>query len=198
MQTCIAAALIVAAHGCQASGHVNSPSLGCCHVLGLQPSAGVVGLVLTRPAQGALKPGLSCLLCFQQRAAALRPASPPCPPWPLPQQSLRLSQGNRVPATPEPLTGSRCPARGGWGPRRPVPPLRSVNTSHVSPGLQQAPLGHPRKPLAPGFPNRPGFTFLGRPCSPHRGPRDPQEPGESCPPVPGATSPQPGTLLGAG
>ena len=80
-----------------------------------------------------------------------------------------------------------------------------VNTSHVSPNLQQAPLGRPQKPLAPGFLNRPGFTFLGRPCSPQQGPRgpqqsprDPQEPGESCPPVPGATSPQPGTLPGAG
>lgn len=166
--------------------------------LGLQPSAGVVGLVPTRPAQSALKPGFSHLLCFQQRAAALRPASPPRPPRPLPQQSLCLSQGNCVPATPEPLTGSRCPARGEWGLRRPASPLRSVNTSHVSPSLQQAALGHPQKPLAPGFPNRPGFTFLGRPCSPQRGPRDPQEPGESCPPVPGTACPQPGTLPGTG
>lgn len=141
--------------------------------LGLQPSAGVVGLVPTRPAQSALKPGFSHLLCFQQRAAALRPASPPRPPRPLPQQSLCLSQGNCVPATPEPLTCSRCPARGKWGLRRPASPLRSVNTSYVSPSLQQAALGHPQKPLAPGFPNRPRFTFLGRPCSPQAGPTRP-------------------------
>ena len=30
MQARVAAALTIAAHGRQASGHVNSPSLGCC------------------------------------------------------------------------------------------------------------------------------------------------------------------------
>lgn len=37
---------------------------------------------------------------------------------------------------------------------------------HLSVGLPRAPLGRPRKPLAPTFPNMPRFTFLGSPCSP--------------------------------
>lgn len=62
---------------------------------------------------------------------------------------------------------------------------------HVSVGLQQAPLGCPRKPLAPAFPNMPRFTFLGQPLWPPARPTRPSGAGGGLPArglAPGAAS----------
>ncbi|KAK2491421.1 hypothetical protein MC885_021518 [Smutsia gigantea] len=62
----------------------------------LEGSVGEAGSALTPSrgaGQGALVPGLRHLSpSFQQRAAVLRPASPPRPPGLLPPQSLSLGQ----------------------------------------------------------------------------------------------------------
>ena len=62
---------------------------------------------------------------------------------------------------------------------------------HLSVGLQQAPLGCPRKPLAPAFPNMPRFTFLGQPLRPPARPTRPSGAGGGLPALclaPGAAS----------
>lgn len=135
-------------------------------------------LACSWPCPGALPtaPSSQACLSFQERAAAVRPASPPHPPRLLPQQSLSLSQGNGVPAAPELLTGSRCPAHGGWRPRRPAP-LGSVHTSTSVGRPRWATRGNPWLQLSQ---TGPGLHSWPSPLSPQPGPGDPQEPGEAC------------------
>lgn len=90
MQTHAAAALTVVPHGHQASGHVNSPSFIGLLAMFLAPSrsAGVVGLVPTRPAQSA-PASFSHLLCSCKELQLSGRTSPSllaaAPAEPLPQ-----------------------------------------------------------------------------------------------------------------
>ena len=91
MHTRVAAALTIAPHGHQASGHVNSPSLGCSRVPGspalcwgwLGPDPACTGHPHARPLTPSLLPAKSCgspagITSLSSLAAA--PAEPPPQP----------------------------------------------------------------------------------------------------------------------
>lgn len=117
-------ALTTARHGLQASGRMNGwPFVGLLCLWLSGPLWGV-GSVVTGP--WALDRVSSCHASrplfpfFQQRAAALRSARPPCPPRLLPRQNFSPAKVI-VPGRPEPLNWFQmpCPRQRGW--RRPGP-----------------------------------------------------------------------------
>lgn len=112
MQTHVAAALTVALYGHQASGHVNSPSfIGL--LLCFWVSSRLLGWLAWSHDSGlhrAPSSQASHTFSASAKSCSSPTASPPRPPRPLPRQSLCLSQGNCVQATPDPnLFQMPCP-----------------------------------------------------------------------------------------
>lgn len=116
------------------------------------------------PGQGAVLPGLSYPLTFlpAKTCSPRQHNPPPSPPGRCPSRASASAQVTAA-RLPWPPNGFQmpCPRRDGAMQARPR--WGELTHPHLSVGLQQAPPGHPRKPLAPAFPNMPRFTFLGRP-----------------------------------